>query len=83
MTPEQRREQRRRDLEAIRRAHAEVLMAPEIDDATSELALLSLRLDAEQRRLERLIDQDPMAFYWFGRLPGEDPGGTSGSSANA
>lgn len=70
-TAEQRRAQRQRDLEAIRRAHAEVLMAPEIDDATSELALLSLRLDDEQRRLEELVHTDPVGLVWFGTLPDE------------
>lgn len=50
---EQRRAQRQRDLEAIRRAYAEmVATSHEIDDDTAELALLSMRLDDEQRRLE-------------------------------
>lgn len=50
---EQRRAQRQRDLEAIRRAYAEmVATSHEIDDDTAELALLSMHLDDEQRRLE-------------------------------
>ncbi len=48
---EQRRAQRQRDLEAIRRAYAEmVATSHEIDDDTAELALLSMHLDDEQRR---------------------------------
>ncbi len=51
---EQRRAQRQRDLEAIRRAYAEmVATSHEIDDDTAELALLSMHLDDEQRGLRR------------------------------
>ncbi|WP_324615473.1 hypothetical protein [Mycobacterium shinjukuense] len=58
-------------MEAIRAAHAEVVLAPEIPDDASELVLLSLRLDAEQRRLEELIDEDPLGWFAFGTLPDE------------
>jgi hypothetical protein len=63
--PEARRAERERDLEATREALREALTGHSISDQDSEIVLLEMELEAEQRRLDDMMDADPMRTIWF------------------
>jgi hypothetical protein len=57
---QRKREQRKRDLERVSEILAEAVMAHSLTDEESEEAMLAMRLDAEQKRFEKLLDEDPI-----------------------
>ncbi|OBF91050.1 hypothetical protein A5791_15820 [Mycobacterium sp. 852002-51163_SCH5372311] len=65
------RAERQRILDQQRQRLGEAHAAHQLSDEESELALLSIQLDAEQQRLDELLDRDPMRAIWFD-LDGND-----------
>lgn len=60
------RDERRRIRADIRQLLGEALTAPSLCDNGSELAVLGMQLDDEQRRLDKLMHDDPIRVIWFG-----------------
>jgi hypothetical protein len=61
-------DERRRILAEVRQLLAEAKMAHSVSDDESELPMLAMQLDAEQQRLDQLMDTDPLKVIWVGVL---------------
>lgn len=70
---QQRRDQRRHQLDEVNRVTAEAAMAHSMTDEESYEAMLNIELEniAEDvaQRLEKLPDQDPVGYGFFGDRP--------------
>jgi hypothetical protein len=70
-------DERKRQLDEIRRMLAEIKMAHDISDEEAELAMLDIGLDAEQERLDKLARDDPISLC---RSASITPGSTGDST---
>lgn len=62
---DERRTERQRRIDEVRKALSEAHAAHSLSDEESELAMLNMHLDAEQQRLDDLMDDDPLRVIFF------------------